>query len=468
MLKKYNKTMLGLFATSDVVVTLCAFSLSYWIRFRLWDAPKGVPSYKEYINPYIFLIIAIVWLTIFSFSGLYQPRRGKSKIDEFFLVLSSIILCIMILMGCAFLYRGFSYSRLIAIIFFILDFLFVITFRSLIRVTLQKLRARGFNIRRVLILGAGRLGLELAEKINSNPGLGMKIIGFLDDDPKKTNKTFRSHRVLGSLEILNEVIDKHNVDQVFTTLPLTSQRRIKEVLKKLDNDRDLSIKVVPDVTEYIALKAGVEDLDGLPIINLSFVPLSVWNQIVKRMMDIIISSLGLMLLSPVFLVIAIIIKTTSKGPVFYRQKRMGLNSYPFLIYKFRTMYEDAEEDTGPVWATEDDPRRTRVGAFLRRTSLDELPQLLNVFKGDMSIVGPRPERPTFVEEFCEKIPQYMLRYKVKAGLTGWAQVNGWRGNTSVIKRLEYDIYYIENWSLTFDLKILFLTLWKGLKHENAY
>ena len=460
--------MLAIFAASDVIVTLAAFSLAYWIRFRLWLAPKGIPNYREYINPYIFILIAMVWLLIFSFSGLYQPRRGKSKIDEFFLVLSSIILCIMILMGCAFLYRGFSYSRSIALIFFIIDLFFVISFRSVIRIILQKLRAHGFNIRRVLILGAGHIGIELAEKISSNPGLGFKLIGFLDDDPEKANKGINSSRILGNLDILNDLIDEHNVDQVYITLPITSQRRIKKVLKKLDNDRDLSIKIVPDVTEYIALKAGVEDLDGLPIINLSFVPLSVWNQVIKRIVDILLSSIGLIILSPLFLIISIIIRSTSSGPVFYRQKRMGLNSFPFLIYKFRTMYNDAEDDTGPVWATENDPRRTKFGAFLRKWSLDELPQLLNVFRGEMSIVGPRPERPAFVEEFCEKIPQYMLRYKVKSGMTGWAQVNGWRGNTSVSKRLEYDIYYIENWSLTFDLKILFFTMWKGLKQKNAY
>ena len=230
----------------------------------------------------------------------------------------------------------------------------------------------------------------------------------------------------------------------------------------------VDIKIVPDLLQFVALRTGMEDLDGIPIINLSDTPLSGWYGPVKRAADILFSSLGIILTSPVLILIAVTIKLTSRGPVFYKQERMGLDGSVFTMFKFRSMKVGAEEETGAVWAKKDDPRRTGIGSFLRSTSLDELPQLFNILKGEMSFVGPRPERPYFVEQFRGKIPRYMLRHKVKCGLTGWAQVNGYRGNTSIEKRIEYDIFYIENWSLSFDIKIIWLTFWKGLISKHAY
>jgi len=230
----------------------------------------------------------------------------------------------------------------------------------------------------------------------------------------------------------------------------------------------VDVKVVPDLLQVIALRARLEDLDGVPVININDVPLQGFNTIVKRAIDIVISSVALVILGLPLGVIAALVKLTSRGPVFYRQERMGLDGHSFMIYKFRSMYDDAEADTGPVFAREDDPRRTPLGRMLRRSNIDELPQFWNVLRGDMSIVGPRPERPLFVAQFKAKIPQYMLRHKVKAGITGWAQVNGWRGNTSIEKRIEYDLYYIENWSVKLDLKIMWLTLLRGFFHKHAY
>ncbi|HZI65472.1 MAG TPA: exopolysaccharide biosynthesis polyprenyl glycosylphosphotransferase, partial [Thermoanaerobaculia bacterium] len=252
----------------------------------------------------------------------------------------------------------------------------------------------------------------------------------------------------------------------FLALPLEAHRAMLAVLK--DVARTVAdVRVVPDLLQHITFRAGVEDLDGLPVVHLTQVPLTGWMSLVKRTLDLSIASAALVLLSPLFAVIALAIRLTGR-PILYRQRRMGLDGRPFEIVKFRSMRPGAEDDTGPTWAGPEDPRRTFVGRFLRRWSLDELPQLVNVVKGEMSLVGPRPERPEFVREFKEKFPQYMLRHRVRAGMTGWAQVHGWRGSTSLAKRIEYDLYYIENWSLALDLKILWLTIRYGLRHRNAY
>jgi Undecaprenyl-phosphate glucose phosphotransferase len=262
------------------------------------------------------------------------------------------------------------------------------------------------------------------------------------------------------------VLATHNIDQVFIALPLEAHKKMLQVIDVMAREC-VEIKMVPDILQYATIQATLEDVDGTPVINLSQVPLQGWNSMIKRGMDVAIAGASLIALSFVFPLIALAIWLEDHGPIFYRQERMGLDGKSFMIIKFRSMRVNAESSSGPVWAIKDDPRRTRVGSFLRHWSLDELPQAWNVLVGDMSIVGPRPERPTFVREFKHKIPRYMLRHRVKAGITGWAQVHGWRGNTSIKKRIAYDLYYIQNWSLTLDLKILWMTLRHALRH-NAY
>ena len=286
------------------------------------------------------------------------------------------------------------------------------------------------------------------------------------DDPEKLGASYRGVPIVGGTADAARIVEEKRVDAVFLALPLGAHRAMLAVLK--DVARTVAdVRVVPDLLQHITFRAGVEDLDGLPVVHLTQVPLTGWMSLVKRTLDLAIAGTALLLLSPLFGVIAVAIRL-SGGPVLYRQQRMGLDGRPFEIVKFRSMRPDAEDESGPTWAGSDDPRRTRVGRFLRRWSLDELPQLVNVVKGEMSLVGPRPERPEFVREFKEKFPQYMLRHRVRAGMTGWAQVNGWRGNTSLSKRIEYDLYYIENWSLALDIKILWMTLRYGLRHRNAY
>jgi Undecaprenyl-phosphate glucose phosphotransferase len=294
------------------------------------------------------------------------------------------------------------------------------------------------------------------------------VVGFLGE--RRGAVGHAGLPVVGTIEEAREAIEVNRVDQLYVALPLEDHARLVPLVKGLSNEC-VDIKVVPDVVQYATIKAALEDLDGIPIISLNEVPLQGWSSMVKRLMDATVSSALLLALIvvPVLPVLALLVRLFGgKGPVLLRQERMTLDGRTFQIFKFRTMVDEAERETGPIFATSDDPRRTPVGAWLRRHNLDELPQLLNVFLGDMSLVGPRPERPPFVQQFRERIPQYMRRHRVKSGMTGWAQVNGWRGNTSIEKRIEFDLYYIENWSLLLDLKILILTIFRGFGQPHAY
>jgi Undecaprenyl-phosphate glucose phosphotransferase len=280
-------------------------------------------------------------------------------------------------------------------------------------------------------------------------------------------KEIKNIPILGIYDDLDTILEKNKIDIFFIAISVNEYDYFEGLIKKVEGHLS-EIKVVPASYEFLSLRGGMDELGDLPIVNLQSSPLYGWDSVFKRIFDLILGTLILVMVSPVMLVISILIKLTPEGPILYRQERVGMDGYSFQMIKFRTMHADAEEQTGPIWAKENDSRRTKVGAFLRRTSLDELPQLFNVIKGEMSLVGPRPERPKFVEEFRNRIPSYMLRHKIKAGMTGWAQINGWRGNTSLEKRIEHDLYYIQNWSVSFDLKILFMTLWRGFFNKSAY
>ncbi len=339
--------------------------------------------------------------------------------------------------------------------------------RRICRGVLRYLRKKGYNQRTVLIVGSGVLGQRVANVIRSHPEAGIQIVGFLTRRPLRPGTLIQEISVLGLYEDVAHLIKTRDIDQVIFALPLEDQPVLNELLQMVD-EGICDVKIVPDLTPFKTLRGGAEMFEGLPFITLRDTPLYGWNRILKRSIDILFSALFLGLSAPLFPAIAFLIRLSSPGPIFYRQLRMGLDGKPFQMLKFRTMQADAEEETGPVWASPRDPRCTRLGAFLRRTSLDELPQLWNVLKGEMSIVGPRPERPEFVERFRSSVPRYMLRHKMKAGITGLAQINGWRGNTSLEERIKCDLEYIEKWSLALDLKIMWLTIWKGLINKNAY
>ncbi len=474
MIRQKRRINAWVFLAGDLAATGAAFFAAWYLRFEVEIVPltKTAPEFGRYLLllPWILLL----WPLTFYFHGLYQIRRGRSRVDETLTLLVAVVLATILLSSTIAWVRPaaapgsleyFTYSRAFLALFAVLDLAAVAAARIAIRQVLRKVRLSGHNLQRILVVGAGALGREITQRIMDHREFGFEVAGFLDDDPGKRGRSFCGAPVLGTLRDAQRVLEEQRIDQVFIALPLDAHRKMLRLLQQVGKEC-VEVKLVPDVLQYATLKASFEDLDGVPVINLTQVPLQGWNSLIKRVMDIALAAAALVVLAPVLPAIALAIWLEDRGPLFYRQSRMGLDGKPFQMLKFRSMRVDAEATTGPVWAVKDDPRRTWVGAFLRKWSLDELPQLWNVLKGDMSIVGPRPERPAFVHEFKHKIPQYMLRHRVKAGITGWAQVHGWRGNTSIKKRIQYDLYYIENWSLLLDIKILWLTV-RAVRH-NAY
>jgi len=342
----------------------------------------------------------------------------------------------------------------------------IVAFRLILRNGLRMVRRKGYNLRYILGVGEGAALETLISRLDKFPELGLKVVGVATYE-KSLYKEIAGKKVLGHFDQIHELIKQTHADKVLISLPRNQYGEMDRILEGL-KDETIDIQLVPDVHEYVTLGCEIEDFDGLPIVNLNDSPLAGWGALAKRATDFLVGAVILVALLPFLILIAMLVKWTSKGPIFFKQERMGLDGQTFQMLKFRSMRSDAEESTGAVWAKPNDNRRTRFGSFLRATSLDELPQLWNIVIGDMSLVGPRPERPIFVKQFRQEIPHYMLRHKVKAGLTGWAQVNGWRGNTSLERRIECDLFYIRNWSYFFDLKIIALTLWKGFVHKNAY
>jgi len=340
----------------------------------------------------------------------------------------------------------------------------VLTLRRLTWAAIRWLRRRGYNQTQALIVGTGRTARKTAQALHHASWMGIKNLGFIEDQPSRWTDDLD---ILGTTADLPGLIEQYEVGHVFIALPLSRYHDARRVFDTLSQSL-VEVRLVADVPELAGLSLTTTNLDGLPVVGLRESPHFGLNVVVKRTMDVILSSIGLILLAPLLVLLAVFVKLTSRGPVFYRQERCGLNGESFPMLKFRSMRVDAEQQTGAVWAQKDDPRRTWFGAFLRRTSLDELPQLINVLKGDMSLVGPRPERPVFIQKFTKTIPNYMARHCVKAGITGWAQVNGWRGNTSLRKRVQFDLYYITHWTPWFDLRILWLTVFHGIFHRNAY
>jgi exopolysaccharide biosynthesis polyprenyl glycosylphosphotransferase len=451
----------------DLVATYLALFLAYHLRFNveIYPITKGVPPFEPYLA--LFPIITLVWPVVFYFRGLLQGRPQRSRVDEAFAVIVAVAVAMLVLNAGLAFYREFTFSRLVLGMFAVLDVAFVVVGRIAFWSVMARVWASSRHRRRALVAGAGELGRMVAEKLAQHRELGLDVVGFLDDDPGKVSARFGGFPVLGGLDQLEEVARQHDVDLLYVALPLGSQHKTVRLLKSAE-PLLLAVRVVPDLLQYYALRAGVEDLDGIPVINLNQIPLAGWNTFLKRLMDLLFSSLAVLVLWPLMAVIALVIYLEDRGPVLYRQLRMGLDGKPFAILKFRTMVPNAEGPTGPRFATPNDPRATHVGVWLRRTSLDELPQLLNVVRGDMSLVGPRPERPEFVARFRQRYPEYMSRHRVRAGITGWAQVHDLRGQTSIRRRIAYDLYYIDNWSLALDFKIMWLTMLRFWRHRHAY
>jgi len=467
MLKKHSKFFESLVLIVDWIGLSTAWMCSYYLRMYSGIIPayKTIPPLKIYLMLLFFMIP--LWGMVFKAFGLYRPRRISTRFSEVIDIGKASTFATLILVSLTFLFRQYEFSRLTFFYFWLTNIVFLSLTRILFRAFLSFIRKKGYNRRFALVVGTEKLGQELVHKLRSHLDLGVQIKGFIANKPDNIGAEIQGTKILGSHLNIRELIKKHGIDIVFIALPYHAHNQLKDILDYIA-DEPVSVVVLPDLFEFATLRGRINEFDGMPLITLCDTPLYGWNIIIKRSLDIVFSSFILILLSPFMLIIALLIKLTSAGPVFYKQERMGLDGKIFNMIKFRTMLVNAEAETGPVWASKDDPRCTNIGKFLRMTSMDELPQFFNVLKGNMSIVGPRPERPVLIENFRDKIPKYMLRHKMKAGITGWAQVNGWRGSTSLEKRIEYDLYYIENWSLYLDLKIIWLTIWNGLVNKNAY
>jgi exopolysaccharide biosynthesis polyprenyl glycosylphosphotransferase len=459
MIQRRRQIQIGLQLVGDVLATAAAVLLAYWLRFTVEVQPvtKGVPPVAEYLR--LIPITVLLWPLVFYFQGLYQRRRIRSRADEAVRVMMAVSLATVLFAAVLGFVRPFEagYSRWFLAIFVVVDVVLVTLMRWLVAGVLAAIRRSGGSLHRVLVVGAGELGRQVVERLQAHTEYGFVVVGFLDDDPGKQQRRIQGVPVLGVTPDLEGVVKHHGVDQVIIALPMSAHNRSVQLIQRA-GQLLLEIKVVPDLLQYYALRAGVEELDGLPMINLTQIPLQGWNQIVKRTFDIVGAVVLFVLTSWLFPIIAWLIKREDEGPVFFSQLRTGMDGRSFLLHKFRSMEVDASSDGQPHWTRTRDPRVTKVGAVLRRTNLDELPQLFNVLKGDMSLVGPRPEQPEYVQRFQQRYPEYNVRHRVRSGLTGWAQVNGLRGDTSIRQRVVHDLYYIENWSLALDLKILLRTL----------
>jgi Undecaprenyl-phosphate glucose phosphotransferase len=467
MLRKHAQFFKSLFIISDLLIISFAWILSYILRFYISPIKPpllGTPPFLTYVE--FLLPLWIIWGLFSNSFNLYRPRRIGHFFEEFIDIVKVLVSTFLILIAVSYLLRRFEFSRLAFLYFLGMSFIGFLPSRFLIRRTLKSLRKRRYNQRFALIAGTGELGQKILERIELYPELGIQVLGFLTRKTEEVGKKIKDILIVGVYEDLDRILEERKIDIFFIALPINEYGHLATLVRRVQS-YPLDIKVLPGTYEFIGLRGGVDELDGLPIMSLQGSPLYGWNKVFKKLLDLAVGALLLVIVSPLLLAIGLIVKTTSKGPILFRQERIGMDGSSFQILKFRTMRTDAERETGPVWAQENDPRRTRIGAFLRKTSLDELPQLFNVLKGEMSLVGPRPERPNFVKEFRNRIPSYMLRHKIKTGMTGWAQINGWRGNTSLGKRIEHDLYYIQNWSIRFDLKILLMTLWRGFFNRSA-
>lgn len=465
MLKKHSKLFENILFIIDIAVISLSWLASYYIRFHsgFVEVTKGIPDFFEYLL--LLVPIIVIWAFAFRAFGLYRPKRISTHISEVLDIAKACVIAALLLVALTFFIRKYDFSRLVFIFFTVINIVLLSAGRGAFREALRLMRKKGYNLRYAVVVGTGQTAKELISRLDRHPEIGIKVIGAVSANGQPVASP--GIPVIGQIGGLREIIRARGVDNVFIALSWDEHSKVLDAIQNI-GDEAVDIQVIPDIYEFITLRGGIEEFDGLPILNLRESPLYGWNIVLKRLADVAFASLAIIILSPVMLFIAVLVKLSSKGPVFYSQERMSIGGDTFRMLKFRSMGTDAEKDTGAVWARENDARRTRIGAILRKTSLDELPQFFNVLKGDMSLVGPRPERPVFISRFRKDIPKYMLRHKMKAGITGWAQVNGWRGNTDLTKRLEHDIYYIENWSLMLDLKILILTLWKGLVNRNAY
>jgi Undecaprenyl-phosphate glucose phosphotransferase len=462
MLKTHSRVFEQLMLLSDLVLMAACWIFAYVFRFYVLSVPE-VPPFEGYALQ--LLPILVVWGVSFKAFGLYRPHRLASHLAEWFDIAKASTLGVLVLVAVmTFLFHGYEYSRAVILMFWGASIVTASLSRAAFREALRVSRRRGYNQRYAVVVGGGEPAAEVLRVLERRRDTGIQVLGLLTDKEDGEPGTLQR---LGGIDEIRTVLTSHQVDIVIIALPHSDYPRLTAVLHEI-GDEPVAIHFVPDLFSLASLRGGVEEFESIAFIHLRESPLYGWNRVLKRGFDLGFGTAALVAALLPMGAIALVVWMTSGWPVLYRQERMGLDGRRFRMLKFRTMRPDAEAESGPRWAVPGDRRRTRLGAFLRAWSLDELPQLFNVLRGEMSLVGPRPERPSFVEEFRRRVPGYMLRHKMKAGITGWAQINGWRGNTSIEKRIEYDLDYIARWSLRFDLIILLKTLWLGFHNRNAY
>lgn len=453
----------------DAVVICVAYLLAWLYKFVILKGEEGL-SFRQYCAALIFIVP--LYLILYLAFNLYTSKRVQGRRLEGGNIVKANAIGLLIVMGALFLLRDYNsyaiyYARSLLFYFAAINIGLETGVRNLIRMILRKIRRSGFNLRHIIFVGYSSAAEAFIDRINANAQWGYKISGILDDN-KEIGYTYRGVPVLGTTDELETMLENNRLDEIALTLGLQEYYKLKRIVAICEKS-GVHTKFVPDYNDIIPTRPYTEDLLGLPVVNIRHVPLTnTFNMVCKRAMDIVGSIFAIIIFSPVMLVTAVLVKATSKGPLIYKQERVGLHNQTFQMYKFRSMEVQSAKSEKKAWTVRNDPRVTTVGRIIRRTSIDELPQLFNILKGDMSLVGPRPERPFFVEKFREEIPRYMVKHQVRPGLTGWAQVNGYRGDTSIKKRIEYDLYYIENWTLGLDIKILFLTFFKGFVNKNAY
>ncbi len=468
MIKDNQKLFNRLHLIMDVLIVIISYAVAWFLHFEVFNdfGPEvGILPMESYMRALIVIVPA--YILLYYYCNVYKPQRTSGYGREIYSIFCANTIGLVAIIVLLYIVKLNDYSRKMFFIFYVLNIGLTSLSRLIVRKTLRTMRAKGRNLKHILLAGYSRAGEEYINRILGNPEWGYVVCGILDDFvPAGT--LYRGIKVLGRIDNLHEILPENELDEIAITLSLKDYDRLEEIVSICEKF-GVHTKFIPDYNSMIPSRPYTEDLMGLPVINIRYVPLSnTLNSMAKRLVDIVGSLAGVVVTSPIMLIAAIAIKISSPGPVIFKQERVGLHSKSFYMYKFRSMEQQKPSEEQKAWTVKNDPRVTGIGRILRKTSLDELPQLFNILRGDMSLVGPRPERPHFVEKFKEEIPRYMVKHQVRPGLTGWAQVNGYRGDTSIRKRIEYDLYYIENWSMLLDIKIIFRTFFTGFINKNAY
>ena len=469
MIKDNQKYFNRLHVLIDAGVVACSYMLAYYLKFESVFASKKLGVGVLVMETYFYALYFIVpgYVLLYYIFNMCTPKRGTRRKYEFYGIIKSNTVGLVLFIVTLYVVNQPNFSRSMIFIFYVINIVLTTLCRQVIRNVLQYFRGKGYNLKYILLVGYSRAAEEYINRINANPQWGYVIRGILDDRiPSGT--MYKGVKVVGRIENIHYILPENKLDEIAITLALKDYDHL-EYIVDLCEKSGVHTKFIPDYNSLVPSHPYTEDLMGLPVINIRYVPLTnTINWVAKRTVDIIGSTLGIILSSPIMIAAAIAVKCSGDGPVIFKQERVGLHNKTFKMYKFRTMEMQKPSAEQKGWTVKDDPRVTKAGKILRKTSLDELPQLFNILMGEMSLVGPRPERPQFVDKFKEEIPRYMVKHQVRPGLTGWAQVNGYRGDTSIRKRIEYDLYYIENWSMAFDIRIMFLTIFKGFINKNAY